>query len=287
MNLCAALSAMREVIASSMNHSFHAISVVIRTKNSAATLGEVITGLGLTGEDELIVVDSGSQDDTLNIATAAGATIVDLSQKPFSYGKSLNAGFAVARNAWILAISSHCIPAELGLLDLYRQWLPTVPPEVVGIAGGVVGSANEIKKNPGLEACTPADFARGVYFTCNNPNSLYRQTAWAKHPFDEQIETAEDLEWSIWALKSGHSLMRNPKAAVLYRSRLGLVAMIKKGHLEARVAKRLVPNPPFTVAYLIKNIFWNGVSVVRGQISIGLCLRRICYLLGDFGGRRT
>jgi rhamnosyltransferase len=270
-----------------MNPSSPPISVVIRTKNNAATLKAVIAGLGLAGEDELIIVDSGSQDATLAVAGNAGARIIDLSDEPFSYGKSLNRGFAVARHDWILALSSHCVPVEPCLLEKYRRILPEVPMEVSGIVGGVYGRAEDVKKNPALEICTPVDFQKNTYFTCINPNSLYRKAAWTKHPFDEQLKAAEDLAWSIWELKIGHSLMRHTHAAVFYRSRLGLLAMFRKGHLDARVAKRLVSNPPITVAQLFKEIIWNFLAVLRGRSNAGFSVKRICYFTGAFFGDRA
>jgi rhamnosyltransferase len=270
-----------------MRTNFNPISVVIRTKNSAVTLGDVISRLGLIGGDELIIVDSGSRDATLNMARNAGARIIDVSHEPFSYGKSLNAGFSVARNKWVLALSSHCVPVEPDLLGEYRRLLTEIAPDFGCIVGYGFGHAGEMKKQTAIEICTPADFAKGIYFASSNANSLYRREVWASHPFDEKIETAEDLEWSLWAIKNGHSLMRFPAAAVLYRSQLGLLAMFKKGCLESRVAKRLVSNPPFTVAFAVKTIFWNCLAVMRGRTSLGFTMRRIAYVLGDYWGRRV
>jgi glycosyltransferase involved in cell wall biosynthesis len=270
-----------------MNAATAAISVVIRTKDSAATLGDVISRLGLTVSDELIVVDSGSQDATLGLAKKAGAKIVDLSGQPFSYGKSLNAGFSLARNDWILSLSSHCVPAEPDLLAKYRQALAGLAPEIGAVTGRAVAHARELKTDIMSEVCTPTDFAKGTYFTCGNPNCLYRKSIWTQHPFDEQIETAEDLEWSLWAFKNGISLMRLPNAAVFYRSRLGLPAMIKKGYTEARVARRLAPNPPLSVASLLSRIFWYFLALLRGRATVGHTARRIGYLLGDFWGRQS
>jgi hypothetical protein len=94
------------------------------------------------------------------------------------------------------------------------------------------------------------------------------------------------LEWSLWSLKSGFSLMRHAQAAVFYRSRLGLRTMFCKGLLEARVAGRMVPNPPLAVARLFGEIFWNCAAVLRGRATLGFSLRRIAYFLGDFCSRR-
>jgi glucosyl-3-phosphoglycerate synthase len=56
------------------------VSVVLPTRNQGATIGEIVTGVrrlvdhaGLV--DELVVVDDGSVDDTVKIATDAGASV--------------------------------------------------------------------------------------------------------------------------------------------------------------------------------------------------------------------
>ena len=71
------------------------ISVLIRTFNSAKTLDTVIQRLGLSVQDELIVVDSGSGDATLAVAQQHGARVLSL-RGPFNYSKALNVGFEAA-----------------------------------------------------------------------------------------------------------------------------------------------------------------------------------------------
>src|SRR5690348_9828030 len=57
------------------------ISVVIPARNEAATIGEIIDGIGkeLVADvplvDELVVIDSDSTDDTAALAADAGATV--------------------------------------------------------------------------------------------------------------------------------------------------------------------------------------------------------------------
>src|SRR6266511_1033211 len=122
-----------------------AISVLLRTYNSAKTLDRVIGGLGQRELDEVIVVDSGSKDSTLEIAGRHGAKIV-IAEGPFNYSKSLNLGFKAAKNPWVLVLSSHSIPVVPALLDVYRQAIARFPSDVVvGYAPNTLTGRSELK----------------------------------------------------------------------------------------------------------------------------------------------
>lgn len=55
---------------------------------------------------ELIVVDSGSRDRTVQIARAQGARVIAIPRRPFSYGAALNLGAANARGTLLVALSA-------------------------------------------------------------------------------------------------------------------------------------------------------------------------------------
>ncbi len=85
------------------------LSVIIPTLDAAielpATLAR-LTNARLIGE--IIVADGGSADDTVAIARAAGARIVDA---PRGRGPQLAAGAAAAGGEWLLFLHADCRPA--------------------------------------------------------------------------------------------------------------------------------------------------------------------------------
>lgn len=79
------------------------ISVVIITKNEAHIIGNTLKSLqGLT--DDIIIVDSGSTDDTLNVCRQFNATILEPGWN--GYGRNKNKGIAAAKHDWILNLDA-------------------------------------------------------------------------------------------------------------------------------------------------------------------------------------
>jgi glycosyltransferase involved in cell wall biosynthesis len=78
------------------------ISAVIITRDAAAHLEAVLAALDVCAER--LVLDSGSSDDTLAIARAAGARVEN--QDFLGYGPQKCRAVALARHDWILAIDA-------------------------------------------------------------------------------------------------------------------------------------------------------------------------------------
>ena len=87
------------------------LSVVIITKNEAHIIGTTLQSLqGLT--DDIIIVDSGSTDATIEICKKFNATIIETTWD--GYGQNKNKGIDAAKYNWILNLDAdEAIDAEL------------------------------------------------------------------------------------------------------------------------------------------------------------------------------
>ena len=76
----------------------HTVALVIRCFNEEAHIGRLLTGVVRQTHvpEEIIVVDSGSTDATLAIASAFPVEIVTIAPEDFSFGRELNVGLASA-----------------------------------------------------------------------------------------------------------------------------------------------------------------------------------------------
>src|SRR3954463_5915111 len=79
-----------------------AVTVVMPTLNEAAQIAQAVGDLAWA--DEVIVVDGGSTDNTVNLAKGAGARVITLEGE--TIGAQRNAGIDAARNRWILALDA-------------------------------------------------------------------------------------------------------------------------------------------------------------------------------------
>ena len=83
------------------------VSLVVRTHNEGRYLDRVLAAAKGCGPvlTEIVVVDSGSDDATLDIAKAHGAKIVCIEKAEFSFGRSLNLGCAASRGEVVVFLS--------------------------------------------------------------------------------------------------------------------------------------------------------------------------------------
>lgn len=79
------------------------LSVVIITRNEENNIADCIQSARLISND-IIVVDSGSEDNTISLAEQYGAKVFSITW--MGYGHSRNYGAAQAKNNWILALDA-------------------------------------------------------------------------------------------------------------------------------------------------------------------------------------
>lgn len=236
----------------------------------------------MEGSDELIIVDSGSKDSTLTIAQAFGALVIHL-EPPFNYSTSLNRGFELATNEWVLVLSSHTIPANKEFMNVIREFAISAPEDVVVGFGSRVfkhtlhDSAHFVKS---FERMPKADFQWGA----GNSLAVYRKSAWEEHHFITDIKTAEDLEWFVWATSRGYAGAVIHGAVGIYRNQGSCAHMFRKGWNEARQAKILRPCSRKPVGQAVADMAKGTAYFLKlwllGHLSFGSMARQQSHHIG-------
>jgi len=85
------------------------LSVIIITRDEVHRIGRAIAALAFA--DEIVVLDSGSTDGTLDVARAAGARVEQTVDWP-GFGRQKNRALELARGDWILSIDADELVTE-------------------------------------------------------------------------------------------------------------------------------------------------------------------------------
>lgn len=210
------------------------VSIVIPTRNGAATLPVLIDAIRSQTDEaarELIVVDSGSSDGTLELARAQADHVIEIAPDRFNHGTSRNLGVGRAAGRFVVLTVQDARPLD-------NQWLTHLLAPLRGdehVAGAFARQvprtdASAVTRHqlslwvasqpgPRLVSLTPEAFARLSPATrlsqcaMDNVCAAVRRSVWERAPF-QATPIAEDLEWGRNALLSGYAIAYAPDAVV-------------------------------------------------------------------------
>jgi rhamnosyltransferase len=93
-------------------------SIIIRAFNEENHISRLLDGIQHQNiqDVQIILVDSGSSDNTIQIAQQYGVEVVNIQPQEFTFGRSLNLGLSLALAEFVVFASAHVYP-------VYPDWL--------------------------------------------------------------------------------------------------------------------------------------------------------------------
>ena len=259
-------------------------SVVVRAKNKEQTIERALHGLrNQTVEAEVILVDSGSTDRTVEIARPYCDQVISMPAEAFTYGRALNLGVQHASGEVVFALSAHCVPpssdwVEISLkayadADVAGTWGPESRPDGAPLIGP--------------ETFKLSDLQRGTIWGFSNSASSWRRQVWERFPFDEQLIACEDKEWMWRVLSAGFAVYADPRLVVdsSHRRDAGLLSLYKRVYREHFVLSGVLGHPRLTTRGLVKK-WWSDFpdGSAHPDWQRRLSPLRAAELIGEYTG---
>jgi len=270
-------------------------SLIIRSFNEEKYIGRLFEGIKkqtLYHDTEVILVDSGSSDRTVQIALQNNVKVVTIKPEEFSFGRALNLGCSQAQGKYLLFASAHVYP-------VYTDWIekmiaPFENDKIALVYGKQIG--NEVTKYSEKQLFNkwfPKDsnYSQDHPF-CNNANAVVRKMLWEEQHYDEYLTGLEDLEWATKIQKKGFKIAYEAFAPIVHVHEES-VAKIKNRYMrEAMALKTIFPKQRMSFFDFIRlasgNILSDCIHAQREKVLLKniseIFLFRILQFWGTYKG---
>lgn len=236
-------------------------SIVIRAYNEEKHISRLLEGIRqqTVKNVQVILVDSGSTDSTMEIAKSFGAEVVSITPKEFTFGRSLNLGIEHARAEFVVIVSAHCHPVYP---DWLEQLLKPLQDEQVALSYGKqrAGKTNQYSEQQFFRKYFPdvSQPNQGQPFS-HNANAAIRRSVWKMEHFNEHLTGLEDLSWSSWALSKGYTIAYTAEAEVVHTHNERPITVYNRYKREAVAMKQILPESQFSLWNFLR--LWSGTII--------------------------
>jgi rhamnosyltransferase len=254
-----------------------ACSIVIRAYNEERHIGRLLTGImqQTVKEVEIILVDSGSTDATVAIASRFPVQVVHIPPEEFTFGYSLNRGIQQAQAERVVIASAHVYP-------VYPDWLagllaPFEDPAVALVYGKQRGNlATKFSEQQIFVHWFPDHApARQSYPFCNNANAAIRKALWEQRPYNEDLPGLEDLDWASWVMEQGHQIVYAPEAEIIHVHHETTRGVYNRYRREGMAFKRIFPQERFSFGHFLRLFISNSASDIWHAARQGVLYRNL------------
>ena len=203
-------------------------SVLIPTKNGARWIDACLRGIfsqqDVSGVD-VVIVDSGSTDETLKIATRYPVRTAEIAPHEFHHARTRNFAATLTHAPFLVFLSQDAIPeSPTWLASMLRNFSD---PGVGAVYGRQVPrQGTSLERHDALSAVYgPARLVKEPasrselgfrYYHFSNANSAVRRNVWESTRFPEDLKVFEDLGIAKRILDAGWKIVYEPDARVVH-----------------------------------------------------------------------
>ncbi len=269
------------------------ISVIMRTKNADWVVGQALRALHsqTLRHFELVVIDSGSTDRTLDIVREYSPTLLRIPASAYIPGAVLNQAIEASSGDILVFQNSDTVPLTPHALE--RLVDPFADPRIVASFARQIPrpeAATWVRRD--YEISFPAEGDAPPWMPFSLPFAAVRRSAWKKHRFHTAAFGSEDIEWGTWARQNGYVVRYVPQALVMHSHNYTMREAFGRRFIEGE-ADAFVKGGTDTATQLVRRIAGSTARDVVYHAMAGdwrgLCaapLRRAAFHYGYYCGHR-
>ena len=256
--------------------SLPAVSIILLTKNSQHYLREILQAIYSQATShgfEVIAVDSGSQDSTLDILAEYPVRLFQIPPEEFNHGETRNLGARQAHpsSQYLVYLTHDATPATPYWLEnllvavnespqvagafsrhLPRPTCPLPMARLLAEEWEQSGMPTRVVKR----FTDPDDYERrrAYYAWFSNSSSCLRKDVWQQFSF-ARVEFAEDAEWADRVLRAGYTLIYEPSSTIIHSHDYSLWEQFAQNMDHARGMKRIFSSSVYnSVPHLLNQV---------------------------------
>ena len=234
-----------------MNTKNIKVTIVIPTYNGGEEFKECLKMVHqqkVNLEFEVIVIDSGSTDSTLNYLKAYPIRLKQIQPNEFDHGLTRNMAIGLAQGEYVVLMSQDAIPTDSYWLEnilanfkddlvagVYCKQIPKNDADVLTkrqLNGHFTGRqhrmVNYIEDDKSYNILDP--MAKLALCTFDDVCACVRKTVWSAIPYTKTY-FAEDLEWGKKVIEAGYKIVYEPRAAVSHSHDRSVLYEYKRTYL--------------------------------------------------------
>ena len=253
------------------------VSIILRSFNEAWALRETLPALQAQEFKnwELIVIDSGSTDGSQELIRAAKpAHFVQITPQEYNPSRVMNRGMSLARGELCIFLNADATPQSANWLRPLVAALQN--PRVAACFGRQI-------PRPDCQAVFACDYDRCFRPKRESANwehffsmvsSGLRKDAWAKRGFREDLQYAEDDEYTRWCKAQGYEVTYVPESVAMHSHNYTPEQARKRSFGDARAIGQAWRGSPGEFNWL-KTVALGWLSDVRHDASFCARSRRL------------